>query len=809
MRPAILLASAALAAALPASAQDGYRLPPQGIVDLVTAAPAPSVSISPDGAWMLMTHREALPSIEDLTRPMLRLAGMRIDPQAAAPFTTSFGTRVVLSPLMNGDTQGTPDAEVQLPRGARVAGTSWSPDGARFVVTVVTDGGSELWTGRSDGGGATRLVTDRLHTLAGGPSWGREGTTVLCRLVPEGRGEAPVASTVPTGPNVQETDGSKSPLRTYQDLLTSAHDADTWEYHATSELAIVDLDTSEVTSLGTGVFSSASLSPDGLWLMTSRIQRPYSFLMPAYSFPQRIEVAPISKLDAPAVAFDIPLGEGIPIGGVRTGPRSFQWAASRPATLFWAEALDGGDPKAEVEHRDRWMAISAPFARGADGALAAEEVVRVEHRARGLMFLEDPGRLITSEYDRDRRWTRTLLHELGGDGEPLVLEDRSSQDRYADPGVLAMVAGPYGRMVVREHGGGAFRTGRGSSPDGDLPFLSQQDLGTGETKVLWRCEPGAYETVVALPWARGFFGPFVTRRESKTAPPNYVIRRPGLSGFDAVTDFPDPQPSLRGIKKQRVTYERADGVPLSATLYLPADHQPGERLPLLVWGYPREYNDASTAGQVSGSTDRFTRLSGTSHLFLVTQGYAVMDGATMPIIGDAETMNDTFITQLVASAKAAIDAAAELGVADPERVGVAGHSYGAFMTTNLLAHCDLFRAGIARSGAYNRTLTPFGFQSERRTFWQAPETYFAVSPFMHAHKINEPVLLIHGEADNNSGTFPVQSKRLYQAIKGNGGSARLVMLPGESHGYRARESVLHVLAEMVEWMDTHVKGAGD
>ena len=250
-------------------------------------------------------------------------------------------------------------------------------------------------------------------------------------------------------------------------------------------------------------------------------------------------------------------------------------------------------------------------------------------------------------------------------------------------------------------------------------------------------------------------------------------------------------------------------MPLSATLYLPADHQPGERLPLLVWGYPREYNDASTAGQVSGSTDRFTRLSGTSHLFLVTQGYAVMDGATMPIIGDAETMNDTFITQLVASAKAAIDAAAELGVADPERVGVAGHSYGAFMTTNLLAHCDLFRAGIARSGAYNRTLTPFGFQSERRTFWQAPETYFAVSPFMHAHKINEPVLLIHGEADNNSGTFPAQSKRLYQAIKGNGGSARLVMLPGESHGYRARESVLHVLAEMVEWMDTHVKGAGD
>ena len=168
-------------------------------------------------------------------------------------------------------------------------------------------------------------------------------------------------------------------------------------------------------------------------------------------------------------------------------------------------------------------------------------------------------------------------------------------------------------------------------------------------------------------------------------------------------------------------------------------------------------------------------------------------------------MHDTFLEQIVAAAQAAIDKAASMGVADPERVGVGGHSYGAFMTANLLAHCDLFGTGVARSGAYNRTLTPFGFQAERRPLWEAPEIYFKVSPFMHADKIDEPLLLIHGMMDNNSGTYPMQSERLYAAIKGNGGSARLVMLPAESHGYRARESVLHVLAEMIDWFDRHLK----
>jgi dipeptidyl aminopeptidase/acylaminoacyl peptidase len=275
----------------------------------------------------------------------------------------------------------------------------------------------------------------------------------------------------------------------------------------------------------------------------------------------------------------------------------------------------------------------------------------------------------------------------------------------------------------------------------------------------------------------------------------------------ALTDFKDPTPQIRGIKKQIVKYQRKDGVPLSATLYLPENYVEGTRLPLLVWAYPLEFNDASTAGQVSANPSEFTRISGLSHLTLLTQGYAIMDDATMPVIGDPETMNDTFIEQIVDAAQAAIDKAVEMGVADGSRVGVGGHSYGAFMTANLLAHSNLFRAGIARSGAYNRTLTPFGFQSERRPLWEAKDVYANVSPFMYADKIKTPILFVHGENDNNPGTFPIQSQRMFQAVKGNGGTTRLVMLPYESHGYRARQSVLHTQFEMIQWLNRFVRDA--
>ncbi|MEX1024189.1 MAG: prolyl oligopeptidase family serine peptidase [Planctomycetota bacterium] len=766
---------------------DDYRQPPADVVKLVAAEPAPSVSFSPSGDWMLLVERDAMPSIEDVARPLLRLAGIRIDPSSNGRFQTSYAKGLLLQRAEGGE-----PVRVPMSDGAGLVRASWSHDDRHFAFWVVTDVGTELWLGNVDAPGEPALVSQRVNTVLASPTWAANGDSVVFLEVPAERGSPPDAPARPQGPNVRESRGALSPLRTYQDLLSSQHDEALFEHYATSIVAIGD--SGGTRTIGApGLHMGIDPAPDGEHLLVTTLRRPFSYVMPYYRFPHRIEVWSGSGERMHTVA-DVPLGDGIPIGGVRTGPRDVQWSPA--AELLWVEALDGGDPNVSVEHRDRWMA--SPSTGG-----TPNELFRVEQRATGIAWIANQTLFVASEYDRDRRWTRSLLRDVRDLGaEPRVLEDRSVRDRYGDPGRFVMQRSPRGFPVIATLKGFVWRTGQGQTSEGARPFLDRQSLSDLSVTRIWQSSADAYETVEYVsPYAEQRF---VTRRESPVTPPNYFLHE----GADvvALTNFPDPTPELRGIKKELVTYERADGVPLSGTLYLPADHEPGERLPLFVWAYPVEYNDASTAGQVSGSPNRFTRISGPSHLALVTQGYAVLDGATMPIIGDPETMNDTFVEQIVAASQAAIDYCVERGVADRERVAVGGHSYGAFMTANLLAHCDLFRAGIARSGAYNRTLTPFGFQSERRTIWEATDAYIHVSPFFVADRIDEPLLLIHGEVDNNSGTYPMQSERLFAGIQGNGGTARLVMLPHESHGYRAEESVLHVLAEMIDWLDEHVKG---
>jgi len=781
-------------------AQNGYKLPPQAVVDIIDAAPEPAVRISPNGDWMLLIERDAMPGIDDLSRRMLRLAGMRIDPVSNSRFRTGFDRGLSLRKTMGGE-----PIEIPLAEGAKLASTSWCHDSKSVAYVVVTKDGSELWVTRVGAPKSPRRLTNRLSTVTGGFQWLPDGNAILCQLVPESRGDEPVQPRSPAGPNVQHSSGNTSPTRTYQDLLSNPYDEALFEYYATNQLAAIDLDGNITPIAMPTLFAGVSVSPDGKHILVTTVTKPFSYLMTYRSFPRNIQVWDMKgKLEYEVAR--VPLAENIPIEGVRTGPRNVDWHASEEATLLWTEALDGGDPRIAVDHRDRFMLLAAPF-KGNPG-----ELLKIEHRSYGITHFADPMLLITTEYDRDRRWLRSLLHDLHRPGTPpRILMDRSIRDRYGNPGSIELKAQDNGHRVVQQDGDWIYRFGSGASPKGDHPFVDRQNLQTLKTERLWRCAEGTYESAVMLRSRNNGEGTsrLITIREDPLTPPNYMARDLAANVSKALTHFEDPTPQIRGIKKQLVTYQRNDGVPLSATLYLPADYTPGSRLPLLVWAYPREFSDARTAGQVSGSSSRFTRIRGTSHLSLLTQGYAIMDNATMPVIGDAETMNDTFIEQIVAAAQAAIDKAVELGVADRHRVGVAGHSYGAFMTANLLAHCDLFKAGVARSGAYNRTLTPFGFQSERRTLWDAKSVYFGISPFLHANKINEPILLIHGEADNNSGTFPIQSKRMYQAVKGNGGTVRLVMLPKESHGYRARESVLHTQAEMIEWFDEHVKRTGN
>jgi dipeptidyl aminopeptidase/acylaminoacyl peptidase len=775
------------------SAEETYRLPPDEIVRILDAPPTPSVSIDPTGTWMLVIDQPSMPSIAELAQPMLRLAGMRINPRTNGRFTTSYNVGLKLQRVSDNAV-----FPVALPVDARIGSPRWAPDGQRFAFTITGDNGIELWAADVTTKSARRL-SGRINAADGAEfRWMPDGRHLLARRVPAARGAMPQPSAVPTGPVAQSNDGRVAPVRTYQDLLGSPHEEAVYEWIMTGELVVLEADTGDVAVIGDpAIYADFSPSPDGRHLLVSRIVRPYSYLVPAYRFPEIVEVWDTGGALVHRFA-EIGLRDDVPIEGVETGPRSIGWQPTEgTARLIWIEALDGGDPNVQVPHRDKVMVQDAPFTE------PPREMARTEHRFRGTTWMAGGGQCMLSEYDRDRRWTRTWLWSEG-DATPRLVWDRSIRDRYGDPGRPVTMTNRAGFGVVVVKDGTVYLSGRGASPEGDRPFLDRMDLTTLETERVWWCPDGAYASVVdLLPEAKRM----ITRHETPDDPPNYFLSSLDGAQPRRITSFQDPQPELRGIRKELVTYKRADGVDLSATLYLPADHQPGQRLPLLVWAYPREFNDPYTAGQVSGSPYRFTRIGGASHLLMLTQGYAIMDGATMPVIGDPETMNDTFLDQIVASARAAIDYAAARGVADPDRVGVGGHSYGAFMTANLLAHCDLFRAGVARSGAYNRTLTPFGFQSERRTLWEAPMAYFSISPFMHAHKINEPILLVHGEVDNNSGTFPLQSRRMFHALKGHGATARLVMLPHESHGYRARESVMHTVAEMLDWFDQHVKYA--
>jgi dipeptidyl aminopeptidase/acylaminoacyl peptidase len=797
-RTAILCTLALLLAASSAAAQEPYRTPPPDVVAIVDAPPTPSVSVSPDGAWMALGAQRAYPSIAQLAEPALGLAGVRFSPRTNGDDQPPMGTGIKLVRTADGR-----EWTIDLPDDAQLSRASWSPDAKHISFTNTTDDGVELWIASVDSKRAERLTGPELMAARGRPcQWMPGSQALLCQLIPEGRGPAPQASRAPKGPVIQEAiGGHEAPVRTYQNLLTSPFDETLFDYYFTAQLALIDL-TGERQLLGEpAIFAMVDPSPDGMHFLVSRVQRPYSYLVPLYDFPQEIEVWGHGGEEVHKIA-SLPLAENIPIGGVPEGPRSIRWRVGDSHTLVWIEALDGGDPKAEVEHRDRIVIEEPPF----DGDPV--EVARTELRARSLIWTAGGSVALVSTYDRPTRRSLTLLVDFAStSSEPRVIWDRNSEDAYGDPGRPVLTSNERGEtvMLAAADRGSIYLTGSGSSPEGDHPFLDRFNMMSGETERLWQCEDPYYEIPVEILGNEG--RRIITRRESQTEPPNYFIRDLRTGELTALTHFVDPAPQLTGVSKQLIHYQRADGLDLSGTLYLPPGYREGTRLPTVVWAYPREFR-SDAAGQVRGSEHRFTFYRGYSHLFFLTQGYAVLDGASMPIVGKGDVEpNDLFVEQLVANAQAAVDALVEMGVTDRDRVGVGGHSYGAFMTANLLAHSDIFRAGIARSGAYNRTLTPFGFQNEERTFWEAPEVYFAMSPFMHAQDVNEPILLIHGQADNNSGTFPIQSERFYHAVKGLGGTIKLVEYPDEQHGYRAHETILDALYQQFDWFDRWVKNA--
>ena len=775
-----------------------YKIPPKAIADIVDAPLTPTMSLSPNKIDYLILSRSSLPSIEELSAPELRLAGVRINPAMNARSRRTSYTGAKLHQI--GQSRSIPLKG--LPNNAKIHSFSWSPDGKSIALAVSSNAEIHLYIANVKTGKSKMLLRSPLNLTYGAPFvWRSDSQSLIVKSVLERRGIAPKRGMKPSGPTTQENLGKIAPARTYQDLLQSSYDEALFDFYFTSQIIDISIKGKKKLIGKPGIVKRIDPSPDGNYTMIQIIHKPYSYIVPINRFPFSTQILD-KKGRLIKELRDTPLAETIPIGrdAVLDGARSFRWRSDEGATIFYAEALDGGDPRKKVSFRDELFLLKAPFSE-------PQSMLKTKLRFNNVMWGDSKTALISTRKWSERR--QIIMHYNSDSEESFDMIDRLYEDRYNDPGTPMMEMNSFGRSVLVMNATNnerkLYMSGIGASPKGDLPFVDEFEISSQSSTRLWRCESPFYERVISMVDKNKKI--FITSREAKDLQPNYFLRNLSDNTDKALTAFPHPYPQMKGLYKEMLTYKRNDGVDLSATIYLPSGRKPGDGpLPLLVWAYPREFKTSKAASQVVGSPHRFSRISPTSPLVMLSYGYAVLMGATMPIIGEGDSEpNDRFVQQLVSSAQAAVDLMVEKNITTRDQVAIGGHSYGAFMTANLLSHSDIFQAGIARSGAYNRSLTPFGFQSEQRTFWEAPEIYFAMSPFMHAHKVNEPILLIHGEVDNNSGTFPVQSKRYYHALKGHGATTRLVMLPHESHGYRARESIMHMLWETASWLDKYVK----
>lgn len=797
----LLLVVGCVVAFVATFAQSGYQRPPEDIAKLVEAPTTPFVAVSPDKNWMVMLNQSDYPSIEELSRPELRIAGQRINPDNFGPTRLQYTTGIKLKNLKDLKEY----TIANLPSELQLTNLTFSPDNKKAVFLQTYPDKIELWLIDIATMSAKKLTDKKINSTLTNPiSWlSNSNTVVFLATAIEGK-TLPIKSRVPEGPVIEENLGKKAPSRTYQDLLKNPYDETLFDYYCTSQLWSVSMDGVEKPIGKPAVYNYQNTSPDGTLVLTKTIQRPYSYLVPASLFPQAVSVIDLNGSEIKRLV-NIPLGDNIPIGFSSTipGPRQHGWRSDAPATVYWVEAQDGGDPKKKTDIRDVVYELKAPF-NSTPTVLA-----KLSLRYAGITWGNEKFAGVSERWWADRRARQTIFSP-SDPSQSKVVFDGSYEDAYKDPGDLITTQNSFGKPVMLiSADNSTFLKGAGSSPEGDHPFLDKLDLQTGKVTRLWKSENPFYEQVVNVIDTKKVT--FVTSRESNDENPNYYLRTVGSKNLTKVTNFPHPYPQLKGVKKEVLKYKRADGVDLTANLYMPPGYKKEDGpLPAFLWAYPEEFKSKESAGQVTGSPYTFTKISSGSPLFWIVRGYAILDNTSIPIVGEGDNQpNDTYIDQLVSSAKAAIDYAASLGYIDPNRVGVGGHSYGAFMTANLLAHTKLFKAGIARSGAYNRTLTPFGFQQEERTYWEAPEVYYNMSPFSFADQIKTPILLVHGEADNNSGTFPIQTERLYNAIKGHGGTARYVLLPYESHGYRAKESIMHMLWEMDNMLETYVKGNPD
>ena len=775
-------------------AQTGYQKPPQVLQDILLAPPTPSVTINDDGTYMLLLDRTSYPSVEELAMPEVKLAGMRISPKNFAPTRLGFNTKITIQNIKTGSLKNVNG----VPANLKAINFKWNNQGNKFLFAQVNTDEVDLYMVDVLTASAKKINTKPLNIIFGDAYSWLNNNDILYQTIVKPASQMPMPSLMPKGPSTQENIGKAAPSPTYQDLLKTPYDEELFEFLATSQLYKYSNNQS-VAFAKPAMYSSTQISPDNNFVLTTSIQKPFSYLVTVGDFPTHYIVYDKSG-NAIKTLFKNPSSEGVPIGydNVENFPRNIGWANSEAATIEYVQALDGGVFKTEAAFHDEIFTWVAPFTN------PAKSFLKVPNRYRGHSFDLANNAYV---YDGNTAKKQSVLYTYK-EGVLAPIITRSVDDGYNFLGTLVTTNNKYNQNVVFTKNNGdvlLFNNNDGASANGSFPFLSTYTISTKAKEKIWACEDKKFEQVTKMVDADKNI--FITRSESVTEPANYFWNENGTK--KQLTTFTDPTTFLRKVKKEKIKYKRVDGVDLAATVYMPEgfDATKDKPLPVFMWAYPREFKNAADAAQVRGSKYTFTRINWGSPIFWVTQGYCVMDETEFPIVGEGtKESNDNFIQQLEWNAKAAINKIAELGYGDSSRVGVGGHSYGSFMTANLLAHTKLFKAGIARSGAHNRTLTPFGFQNERRTYWEAPQVYFDMSPFSFANQIKTPLLLIHGEMDNNPGTFPIQSERLYNAVKGHGGTVRLVTLPYESHGYQGKENLLHMLWEMDNWLNKWVRG---
>ena len=778
-----------------------YQKPPKSILDLADYERAPSVSMDTKKEYMLLSYRNTYKTLDELSQEEMRLGGLRINPVTNISSTTTYISNLKIRKI-----KGTAEMQVTgLPDNAKITNISWSPNEQKIAFSNTTATGVELWVLDVAKAQARRLTDATVNSNMGNPfSWFKDGEHILVRMLPKNRPALiDNKQALPLGPTVSTADGSVSQNRTYQDLLKNKTDETNFETLVTSELYKVNLNGKAQLFKEANLYAGETFSPDGNYLMITTLEKPFSYIVPLSRFPNKSTVYN-GNGTLVKVINESPINEIMPKGfmAVKKGKRSINWRADAPATLYFVEALDEGNPANKVAYRDEVFTWNAPFQN------APQSLVKTVQRYGGITW-GNATTAIIQDYWYDTRNERTfLMNPSTPNAAPQLIWDRNSQDIYSDPGSFETVKNQYGSYVLAIENNKAFLIGKGFTKEGQFPFIDDFDLKNFKTKRLYQSN---YKDKVENIYSIEDFkkGDVLVQIQSKTEYPNYYFRNiKKKNSLTAITDFKNPFESIKNIHKEVIKYQRKDGVVLSGTLYLPAgyDMKKKEKLPLLIWAYPEEFKDKNSAGQSSQNSNEFTFPYYGSFVYWVTRGYAVLDDASFPIIGEGTTEpNDTFITQLVDNAEAAINAVDKLGYINPKKVAVGGHSYGAFMTANLLTHSNLFACGIARSGAYNRTLTPFGFQSEQRNYWEVPEVYNTMSPFMNAKKMKTPLLLVHGEADNNPGTFTLQTERYFQALKGLGAPVRMVLLPKESHGYAAKENILHLLWEQDQFLEKYLK----